>query len=279
MNATAVVDLDSFDPAGASGIGRARWFPAAGQVFRRWMLNTLRESWGVFASLLQPAVWILLFGHVFSSVGALPGFGYPSYIAFLVPGMVMMSVLYSGAWAGTGYIEDIDNGVMNQVLTAPVARSAVIAGQLVQQLVVGLVQSTIVLVIGFAAGARYPGGAVGVLLTLVAATLLAAVFCACSTALAITTRSQIALIGLSQTVVLPATFLSSAMMAPSLVPGWVQAVSRYNPMSWAVTVARTGLSGARNWTYIGWHLAFLAGLAALAFWWAVSAFRNYQRTL
>jgi ABC-2 type transport system permease protein len=200
------------------------------------------------------------------------------YITFLAPGVLMMTVLYSAVWAGTGYIEDIDNDVMNQLLTAPVSRSAVVAGQLAVQLVVGLVQSALVLVIGFACGARYPGGFGGIVLALAAATLLAAIFCAGSVAVALTTRSQITLIGLSQLIILPATFLSSGMMAPHLMPGWVQEISKLNPVTWAVDIGRSGLAGTAVTGSVSARLGCLAVLAALAFYWAVSAFRNYQRT-
>ncbi|MEV6102802.1 ABC transporter permease [Nocardia sp. NPDC051981] len=256
----------------------ATWPVAAGQIFRRWMVNTLRESWGVFAALLQPIVWILLFGQVFKSVGDIPGFGAANYITFLAPGVLMMTVLYSGVWAGTGYIEDIDNGVMNQLLTAPISRSAVVAGQLGVQLTIGLVQSALVLLIGFAGGARYPGGVTGIALALIAATLLAAVFCAGSVALALISRSQIALIGMSQLIILPLTFLSSGMMATSLMPGWVQGISKFNPVTWAVDIGRTGLAGTADAGSVTAHLGYLTALAALAFLWALSAFRTYQRT-
>ncbi|KAA0021498.1 ABC transporter permease [Antrihabitans cavernicola] len=262
-----------------STLHQAGWFTAAGQVFHRWGLNTLRESWGVGISLLQPIVWILLFGQVFKSIGNIPGFGSDNYITFLVPGVLMMTVLFSGAWAGTGYIEDIDNGVMNHTLTAPVHKSALVAGHLGQLLITGLVQSAIVLGIGFAGGARYPGGVLGIVLALAAATMLAAIFCSCSNAIALTARSQIALIGVSQMVVLPATFLSSAMMASDLMPGWVQSISKYNPVSWAVDIGRSGLNGTPDWPFIAWHFGFLAALTAVTFWWAIAAFRNYQRSL
>ncbi|MFI1917196.1 ABC transporter permease [Nocardia sp. NPDC020380] len=270
--------LATYENTATFEVPTAGWLVAAGQVFRRWMVNTLRESWGVFAALLQPIVWILLFGQVFKSVGDIPGFGAANYITFLAPGVLMMTVLYSGVWAGTGYIEDIDNGVMNQILTAPISRSAVIAGQLGVQLLIGLVQSALVLVIGFAGGARYPGGVAGMLLALAAATLLAAIFCAGSVALALISRSQIALIGMSQLIILPLTFLSSGMMSPALMPRWVQDISKFNPVSWAVDIGRSGLAGTADAGFVAAHLGYLTALAALAFVWALSAFRSYQRT-
>lgn len=257
---------------------RAGWFTQAGQVLRRWLIATLRQVWGPVMSLIQPVIWIVLFGQVFHSLGALPQFGGAGYIDYLVPGILMMTVLYSGAWAGTGYIDDINSGVMDQYLTSPVSRSAIITGQLVQQLIINLAQSLVVLGIGWLAGARYPGGLGGMLVALGVATVLATIFCCASTAVALTARSQIALISLSQLIVLPATFLSTTMMPADLMPQWVQDVSRWNPMTWAVELGRGGLNGTfpeNGW----WQVAGLAVLAVLAFLWAMRSIRAYQRSV
>jgi len=257
---------------------RAGWFTQTGQVLRRWLIATLRQVWGPVMSLIQPVIWIVLFGQVFHSLGALPQFGGDGYIDYLVPGILMMTVLYSGAWAGTGYIDDINSGVMDQYLTSPVSRSAIITGQLVQQLIINLAQSLVVLGIGWLAGARYPGGLGGMLVALGVATLLATIFCCASTAVALTARSQIALISLSQLIVLPATFLSTTMMPADLMPQWVQDVARWNPMTWAVELGRGGLAGTfpeNGW----WQVAGLTVLAALAFVWAMRSIRAYQRSV
>ncbi len=259
-------------------IARAGWFTQTGQVLRRWLIGTWRQAWGPVMSLVQPLIWILLFGQVFQSLGDLPVFEETGYIDYLVPGILMMTVLYSGAWAGTGYIDDIASGVMDQYLTSPIARTAIITGQLVQQLVINVVQSLVVLGIGWLAGARYPGGVGGLLVVLGVATLLATIFCCCSTAVALMSRSQIALISLSQLIVLPATFLSTTMMPADLLPDWVQTVARYNPRTWAVELGRGGLAGEypdAAW----WQLSGLTALAALAFVWAVRAIRAYQRSI
>jgi ABC-2 type transport system permease protein len=257
---------------------RAGWFTQSGQVLRRWLISSMRQAWGPAMSLIQPVIWIVLFGQVFQSLGMLPAFSGAGYVAYLVPGILMMTVLYSGAWAGTGYIEDIGSGVMDQYLTSPVSRSAIITGQLAQQLILNLAQSLVVLGIGWLAGARYPGGPLGIVAALGVATVLATIFCCASTGVALTTRNQIALISLSQLVVLPATFLSTTMMPASLMPSWVQSVSAWNPMTWAVELGRGALDG----TYpeaAWWQLAGLIALAALAFLWAVRSIRAYQRSI
>lgn len=261
----------------ALSTGRSGWFTQTGQVLRRWLIGSMRQVWGPAMSLLQPVIWIVLFGQVFASLGVLPEFGGAGYIDYLVPGILMMTVLYSGAWAGTAYIDDMGSGVLDQYLTSPVSRSAIITGQLVQQLLINLAQSLVVLGIGALAGARYHGVG-GMLVAVGVATVLATIFCCCSTAIALTVRNQVALISLSQLVVLPATFLSTTMMPAALMPEWVAAVARWNPMTWAVELGRGGLDGvmpAGAW----WQLGGLVALAALALAWAIRSLRGYQRSI
>jgi len=269
-------------PTTVSAPERAGWFTQTGQVLRRWLIVTIRQVWGPVMSLVQPIIWILLFGQVFRSLGDLPQFaaaaGTGGYIEYLVPGILMMTVLYSGAWAGTGYIDDINSGVMDQYLSSAIRRSAIITGQLTQQLIVNVVQSLVVLGIGWLGGARYAGGVGGLLVALAVATLLATIFCCASTAIALISRNQIALISLSQLIVLPATFLSTTMMPSALLPDWVAAVARWNPMTWAVELGRGGLSG--EYADAAWlQVAGLVALAALAFTWAVRSIRAYQRSI
>jgi len=261
-------------PAPAS----AGWLAQTGLVLGRWLRVTGRQAWGVLASLFQPVVWILLFGQVYAALGTLSAFG-DGYITYLVPGILMMTVLYSGAWAGSGFLDDIRTGVMDQLLSSPVRPSAIVVGQFLQLLLVNLVQAALVLGIGALGGAHYPGGVGGILLALAAATLLACAFCGASIAVALRTRSQVALIGISQLVVLPVTFLSTTMMPASLQPGWVQAVAAWNPMTWAVELGRGGLASTLD-PGLAWAQAgALTAIAALALWWAIASLGAYRRSL
>lgn len=257
----------------------ASWVTQTSQVTRRWTVDGFRQPWGLGVAIIQPVIWLLLFGNVFSSVATVPDFGSEDYMTFLVPGILMMTVLYSGAWAGTGFIDDIRSGVMDRMLTSPVHRSSLVAGQLVQQLMICFVQGLCVLGIGFLAGASYDGGVLGLLVALGASILLAAAFCSLSAAVALLARDQTALIGISTIIVLPATFLSTALMPASLLPSWVETVSQLNPLTWAVEIARTAMSPAVDWSVVGTRALWLAALAAVVAWWSVRAMRTYQRSL
>ena len=110
------------------------------------------------------------------------------------------------------------------------------------------------------------------------AVLIAMIIAAFSNAIALLVRQQEALIGISQFIVLPLQFLSSAVMDTRLSPGWVQHVARYNPVDWAVTASREALSPHTAWGAVLPRLGWLALLAVVMAWLATRAFRTYQRS-
>ena len=239
-----------------------------------------RQPWFVAVTLVQPVVWLLIFGQLFARVVDIPGFDTTgSYLEFLTPGVVMMTALMSSAWAGTVYIEDMNRGVMDRLLASPVRRGAMTIGTLAYQTITTIIQTVIVLLIAVLAGARFEGAAAGVPLTLVAASLLTIVFAALSNAVALLVRQQEALIGISQFVSLPLSFLCSAVMDISLAPAWVQDVARYNPVDWAVVVSRESLASAPDWGAVWPRLGALAVVAVVMGALASRAFDAYQRSL
>ena len=247
--------------------------------------RSLRTLWRqpAFAAmtLIQPIIWLLLFGALFESVIHVPGFDSQagSYLEFITPGVIIMTALFSSGWAGTVYIEDMNRGVMDRLLASPVRRGAMMVGTLAYQSVTTIVQTFTVLAIALIAGARFDGGAAGVLVTVAAAVLICVIIASLSNALALLVRQQEALIGNSQFIVLQLQFLSSAIMDTSLAPQWVQDVARFNPVDWAVVASREALLANPDWGQVWSRLGLLLGLAALMAWLATRAFGSYQRSL
>jgi ABC-2 type transport system permease protein len=233
------------------------------------------------ATLIQPIIWLLLFGQLFKSVVHIPGFSAASgnYLEFITPGVIVMTALFSSGWAGTVYIEDMNRGIMDRLLASPVRRGAMMIGTLAYQGLTTVLQTLVVFAIAYLSGARFPGGAVGIPITVLAATLISVIIASLSNALALLVRQQEALIGISQFVVLPLQFLSSALFDTRLSPGWVQHVARYNPVDWAVVASRQALSTGTEWGAVWPRLGLLAGLAMLMAWLATRAFGSYQRSL
>jgi ABC-2 type transport system permease protein len=247
--------------------------------------RSLRTLWRqpafAAATLIQPIIWLLLFGALFKAVVHVPGFDAraASYLVFITPGVIVMTALFSSGWAGTVYIEDMNRGVMDRLLASPVRRGAMMVGTLAYQGVTTIVQTLTVFVIALIAGATFAGGVPGVLVTVLAAILISVIIASLSNALALLLRQQEALIGISQFIVLPLQFLSSAVMDTSLAPQWVQDVARFNPVDWAVVASREALLANTDWGMVWSRLGLLAGLAAVMAWLATRAFGAYQRSL
>jgi ABC-2 type transport system permease protein len=262
-------------------VPRASLLRHAGFLTARSTRALWRQPAFAAATLVQPVIWLLLFGALFEPVATIPGFeaAHGSYLEFITPGVVVMTALFSSGWAGTVYIDDMQRGVMDRLLASPVRRGAMVIGTLAYQGLTTVLQTLVVLGLALVAGARFPGGVTGGAVTVLAAVPVSVVVASLSDALALLLRSQEALIGISQFIVLPLQFLSSAVMDTDLSPGWVQAVARYNPVDWAVVAGREALSAGTDWSVVWSRLGLLAVLATVMAWLATRAFGSYQRSL
>ncbi|WP_336854140.1 ABC transporter permease [Sinomonas albida] len=229
-------------------------------------------------NLVQPMIWLLLFGQLFKSIADIPGFASGSYVDFMTPGIVMMMALFGSAWAGTSYIQDMDRGVMDRLLTSPASRGALMASTMLFQAVLTVIQTAVVLPIAGLTGAKFDGGWAGLAILFLAAILLTFVFSALSNAVALLARQQTALIGISQLLSFPLMFVSSAIMDTRLSPRWVRDLARFNPFEWAVAAGRGALQASPDWGSVWGDLGLLAALVVVMGGLATAAFRAYQRS-
>jgi ABC-2 type transport system permease protein len=230
-------------------------------------------------TLTQPIIWLLLFGALFKAVTRIPGFHGGSYVDYLTPGIVVMLAVSSAGWTGMGLIEDINGGVMDRVLASPVWRGALNAGSVVYAVVTIVIQTAIILLLALALGADYKGGVGGVLILLVLAALLGAAFASLSNGIAVLAPQRETLIGAVSLVLLPVTFLSSALMQQSLVPGWIQTIAKVNPVNWAVEAGRSAAMEKIDWGLVATRFGLLVALVLVCATFATRAFATYQRSL
>jgi len=249
------------------------------QVSLRYLRALLRQPAFVVITLIQPLIWLLLFGALFKAVTQIPGFTGTSYIDYLTPGVVVMLAVSSAGWTGMAFIEDINSGVMDRMLAAPVWRGALNPGSVAQAVIQILIQTLLIVLLALALGAHYANGIGGVLVLLLVAALLAAIFASFSNGIAILTGQRETLIGMVSLLLLPLTFLSSALMQPSLAPGWIGTVAKFNPVDWAATAARNSTTESFDWGVVAGRVGLLTALVVLAAWFATRAFGVYQRSL
>jgi ABC-2 type transport system permease protein len=239
----------------------------------------LRQPWFVAITLVQPIIWLLLFGALFKSVANVPGFTGESYVEFLAPGIVIMVALFSSGWNGMATIQDLDRGVMDRFLVSPIHRSSLITGRVLNSATGLIVQSVIIIGLALVIGARFSNGVVGVAVLIGIACLLGMAIAAFSNGIALRARKEETMIGAVQFIILPLTFTSAAFMQQSLMPHWMQTVSKYNPVNWAVEAGRNAATGTLDWGYIGIRAGLLAVLLVAAVAFATRAFHAYQRSI
>jgi ABC-2 type transport system permease protein len=239
-----------------------------------------RQPWVLAFSVIQPAIWLFLFGELFRKVIDIPGFAYGgSYLAYLVPGIVAMNAMSGNMWAGMSMIEEIERGTLNRFLVSPASRIAIMNATVAEQAVSTTVQTLIIVVLGYAGGARYSGGASGIVVLTLAAIGVGVLWGALSNMTGMLLRSREAIIGVYTFFMLPLMFLSSAFMKPGFLPGWMQAIAARNPLNWEVEIGRSVLSANPDWAAVAARCGGLLALAAVCVAISVTTFRSYAKNV
>jgi len=240
----------------------------------------VRQPWFVVMSLIQPVIWLLLFGALFRNVIEIPGFSSSaSYLDYLVPGVLVMTALFSCGWSGMSIIEDLDRSIMDRMLATPIHRSAIIVGLNVYELVAFGIQAAIIGGLAVVLGAHFPGGMLGFAVLVLCAMLVGAIVAAFSDAMALVLRQRESVIGINTLLTLPLTFLSGAFMPLKLAPDWISTVATFNPVNWAVAAGREALAASPDWDFVLVRIAVLVGLTILSAAFATRTFRSYQRSI
>ena len=252
------------------------FFPDTWHMLLRHIRTTLRIPVWIVVTLVQPFIWLALYGQLFRRVVDIPGFGATSYIQYLTPGVVIMTALFGAMWSGMGLVQDLNEGIVDRLLTTPVSRGALIVARVLHAALTVAVQSFIILLAGMAFGARFPGGVGGFLAILLLAALLASGIAGLSTCLALLTRREETLIAILQFFGMPLTFLSTAFMASALMPRWIRMIAKGNPVNWSVNAARDAMLG-QNWSNVWGYGALLTIFALVTCALATQAFTFYRR--
>ncbi len=141
-------------------------------LLRRNLLKTWRVPMLLFFALFQPLLFLFLFSQIFSSLGDLPGFPYDSYLQFLVPSIIALTALNSAFQSGMGTVTDMDDGMLDKFLIAPIHRLSIMTGRILSDGTRIVLQATVIIVAAWIMGTRYATGIAGMLMML----LLAALF-------------------------------------------------------------------------------------------------------
>jgi ABC-2 type transport system permease protein len=272
---TATIDSERTGPAPSPAFLSDTWY-----LTGRKLHALVRQPVMLVMGVAQPAIWLFLFGDLFHKIIDIPGFAYQgSYLAYLIPGIVAMNAMSSNMWAGMSMIEEIDRGTLNRFLVTPASRLAIMNAAVAEQAVSTTAQTLIIVVLGYAGGARYPGGAAGIAVLIAASILVGVLWGGLSNMTGMLLRSREAIIGVYSFFMLPLMFLSSAFIPPAFMPGWMRAIASRNPLNWEVQIGRDALLANPDWSAIAIRFGGLLALAVIAVAISVTTFRSYAKNV
>jgi ABC-2 type transport system permease protein len=187
--------------------------------------------------VVQPVLWLLVFGEVLSKVRAIPT-GNLTYIEFLTPGILAQSVLFIAIFYGIAVIWERDLGIVHKFLASPTPRSALVLGKALSAGIRGLSQALIIYLLAILIGVHLRWGVLEILGVLVLVMLGAAVFSTLSLVIACLVRTRERFMGIGQLLTMPLFFASNALYPVSLMPTWLQAIAGGNPLTYLVDALR-----------------------------------------
>jgi ABC-2 type transport system permease protein len=228
----------------------------------------------LFFALAQPLIFLLLFSQVFGNLDRLPGFAYDSYLQFLVPSIVALTALNSAFQSGIGMVSDIEDGMLDKFLIAPIRRSSILLGKVFADATRAAAQGTVIVLVALAMGARIATGVAGVAAMIVLAALFGIAWAGLSNIIALRTRNGELTMIVGILITFPVLFLSTAFMPSILLPDWLDTVSAFNPITYIVEALRALVNTGWDWGAIGAALAVIGGLAVVTFTGATLAFRK-----
>jgi ABC-2 type transport system permease protein/oleandomycin transport system permease protein len=266
--------------AGAPGAPAAPGLPARFRwavsdtltITRRNLIVWMRVPAYIVFTVIQPVMFVLMFRYVFG--GAIPVNVPGGYVNFLMPGILAQTAAFASFGTAISLAMELKKGVIDRLRSMPMARSAVLAGRLVADTGRMTVTIVIVLAVGYAVGFRFTNGVGPAILMVLLAIVFGVAICCISafTGLAIGDEESVQAFGLIW--LFPVTFLSSAFVPISTMPGWLQAFANNQPVTYVVDTMRARALGgpvaANLWKSVAW----LAGIFIVFLPLAVRAYRR-----
>jgi len=226
------------------------------------LLKLVRDPTELFSRAVQPLLWLLVFGQVLAHVRGIYT-GQAGYLAFMTPGILAQSVLFSAIFYGIAVIWERDLGVVHKLLVSPARRSSLVFGKAVAAGCRGLVQAAVIYAVALALHIAVRPDAIAVLGVLAAVLLGSGLFSTFSLIIACIVKTRERFMGIGQLLTMPMFFASNAIYPLDLMPAWLRLVARLNPLTYLVDALR-GMMIAGGETVHGYGLDFAVLAAAFA---------------
>jgi ABC-2 type transport system permease protein len=242
----------------------------------RTMRRFLRVPANWISIIFFPLLQLLLFSQLYRDIVALPAFETDSYLAYLAPGQVVFAAYMAVAWAAFGLLIEYRSGYLDKLRASPVGRWSILVGEMVPLLLQASVMSGILLVVALLLGASLVTGVGGFILIMALCGLFGLAFAGVSFLPALLTKSEQATSALSL-LMFPVIFVSTAFVPRELMPGWMQAVNDWNPVTYQIEAIRALMTDGYDWAAIGRALLAMAIVGVILQLGTLWAFRRLTR--
>lgn len=228
----------------------------------RWLWRLRRDKPELAASLIQPVVWLILFGNLFTNAEIVTQ---TSYIAFMTAGVVVMTVFNEALGGGVEILFDRESGVLQRLMAAPIPTTSIVASRLGFVLCLSCAQTLIILGLAEVLGVGLAAGLVGLVLILAIGVLFGVGIMSASMAMAFGLRGHEQFFSITGLVSLPLVFISSALVPESAMPPWLREAAGYNPLTYAIDGTRQLILYGINLSQLLTIFAVIAGFDACMF--------------
>jgi ABC-2 type transport system permease protein len=239
---------------------------AAGQViYTLWLREMkwlIRAKSRLVASVVQPFLWLAIIGVGMSSTLTIPGSNI-SYLQFMAPGIVGMTLIFSATMAGVSVLWDKQFGFMKEILVAPVPRIQIMLGKAIGGMTTSILQGLLLLVAAAAVGVR-PPSVVALLEVLAFMILISLSFVSMGLAFASRMEDPVAFPIVINFLIMPLYFLSGALYQVQLAPSWLSFIAHLNPLMYGVDGIRGAILGSSYAQYPIWLDIAVIGAFAVA---------------
>ena len=213
------------------------FFLQSGAIAAAELSKIRRDPTELFSRAVQPVLWLAIFGQVFSHVRDIPTGGI-SYLAFMTPGILAQSVLFSAIFYGIAVIWERDLGIVQKLLVSPANRGALVLGKALSAGLRGLVQAVIVYLVAALLGIGLRWEVSSMLLVVLGVMLGSCIFSTFSLIIACIVKTRERFMGIGQVLTMPMFFASNAIYPLEIMPGWLKTIAIFNPLTYLVDVLR-----------------------------------------
>src|SRR5664279_2087229 len=220
----------------------------------------------LFTRALQPALWMLVFGEVFSHVRAIPT-GNMSYLDFMAPGILAQSVLFVAIFYGISIIWERDLGIVHKLLASPTPRTALVLGKALSAGVRAISQAIIIYLLSLLLSVKLSWAPINLIEILFVVIISAALFSTFSLIIACIVKTRERFMGIGQVLTMPLFFASNAIYPTDIMPPWLKVVAHVNPLSFVVDGLRSlMLAGSASTLGLGLDFGVLVLALAVLVW-------------